>query len=115
MSDNRKLNILGTEYEVIYTTDTDSPDLKDCDGYCASYDKHILVETKLFQDSKRPREELTHAMQEHTKFILRHEIIHAFCTESGIERSALNEEWAVNWMAKQLPKMLKVFQEVDAI
>ena len=56
------------------------------------------------------------------KQILRHEIIHAFLSESGLEASgnsfggswAQNEEM-VDWIAIQAPKLFAAFSEVDAI
>ncbi len=48
-----------------------------------------------------------------TKF-LRHEVIHAFFSESGLDDYSSNEE-LVNWIAIQFPKMLQVFKEIEAI
>ena len=46
--------------------------------------------------------------------VLRHEIIHAFFIESGLEDYNSNEQ-LVNWIAIQFPKMIKAFEEVDCI
>lgn len=55
------------------------------------------------------------------KDIMRHEIIHAFLDESGLQMSSFasgawaeNEEMA-DWFALQLPKMVKVFREVGCL
>ncbi len=56
-------------------------------------------------------------LEVYDKQTLRHEIIHAFFAESGLHSDsdyAENEE-LVDWIAIQFPKMLKVFQEVDAL
>jgi hypothetical protein len=51
----------------------------------------------------------------------RHEIIHAFLFESGLNMdSRSSSAWATNeemvdWMAIQFPKMNKLFQELDVI
>ena len=49
--------------------------------------------------------------------VIRHEIVHAFLYESGLDVNSLsggawakNEEM-VDWMAIQIPKILKAFQE----
>lgn len=46
--------------------------------------------------------------------VLRHEVIHAFFSESGLDDYSSNEE-LVNWIAIQFPKMLQVFKELEAI
>jgi uncharacterized membrane protein len=55
------------------------------------------------------------------KVTLRHEIIHAFLAESGLWGSsasigawAMNEEM-IDWFALQLPKMLKVFEQLGCV
>lgn len=57
-----------------------------------------------------------------TKRILRHEIIHAFFNESGLQDDSSNIDcgWAVNeemvdWIAIQFPKMVKAFEEADCL
>lgn len=52
-----------------------------------------------------------------SKRALRHEIIHAFATESGL---TCDSEWGMNeemtdWIAHQFPKMLAAFQAVNAL
>ena len=50
---------------------------------------------------------------------LRHEIIHAFLSESGLQSNFEHsqqfghEETIVDWFAIQFPKIFKVFQELD--
>ena len=52
---------------------------------------------------------------------LRHEIIHAFLAESGLQsnyehyKQFGHEETIVDWVAIQFPKMIKAFQSVNAI
>ena len=53
------------------------------------------------------------------KSVLRHEIVHAFLFESGLDmQSGECESWAnnetmVDWFAIQYPKIQKVFQELS--
>ena len=56
------------------------------------------------------------------KNILRHEIVHAFLFESGLDSSSANfyGAWAMNeemvdWFAIQSPKIFKVFKELNLI
>lgn len=52
---------------------------------------------------------------------LRHEIIHAFLAESGLQanyehyRQFGHDETLVDWFAIQFPKMIKAFESVNAI
>ena len=52
---------------------------------------------------------------------LRHEIIHAFMAESGLQanfehyRQFGHDETTVDWFAIQFPKMLEVFKQVGAL
>lgn len=48
--------------------------------------------------------------------VCRHEIIHAFLYESGldVESWARNEE-IVDWLALQIPKMVRIFKEVNCL
>lgn len=56
-----------------------------------------------------------------TKKQLRHEIIHAFMAESGLQanfehyRQFGHDETTVDWFAIQFPKMLEVFKQVGAL
>lgn len=54
--------------------------------------------------------------------IARHEVIHAYLFESGLVPSAVSnsKKWSVNetmieWMAKQMPKIMKTFKELELI
>lgn len=60
-------------------------------------------------------------MEHCKKQVLRHEIVHAFLYESGLDGStwkthgwAVNEEM-VDWIAIQFPKILKAFQECNCL
>lgn len=101
-----KLNILGTEYKVIYI----------CGGYCCGNTKTIAV-SKF--DRCLDGDEAVRTMQ---KTALRHEIVHAFLNESGLCENTHSplEGWAkceeiVDWIAIQSPKMLKVFEKAGCL
>lgn len=106
-----KISILGTEYEIIEKDESDDPILKDRDGYYdCSIKVIVLSELTPETDSKK---DLTFVKRN----ILRHEIVHAFMFESGLD---VNSEWGsdetlVDWIALQFPKMLKAFEETGCI
>lgn len=104
-----KVNILGTEYDVQILSDKKfkkdpliSIEVEELNGLCSGLDKRIVI--RKFDDLKT---------QNH---ILRHEIIHAFQFESGIEHSWRVGEWGIesetDWLAYQIPKIVKLFEEL---
>jgi len=107
-----KVNILGTDYEIIETTANDEPRLENADGWCGYYDNQILIESNAFKHHQGGDVELLKT--EYKKFIKRHEICHAFFNESALDDYNRNEQ-LVTWIARQFPKMLKAFEQVDAI
>ena len=111
-----KVNVLGTEYKIEYKKREDDEQLEESDGYCDTSSKLIVVEDmKLEKGSKKD-------LKTYAKQVLRHEIIHAFLHESGLDNCSLvySAGWAkseemVDWIALQSPKMLKAFKEADCI
>ena len=106
-----KVNILGTEYSFIETTESEDVDLKDNFGVCDSEDKIIKVDTHYSDETPVGKIRFNQ-----TK---RHEILHAFFDESGVRLSGMigshDSETIINWIAMQFPKLLKAFQEVNAV
>ena len=106
-----KINILGQEYEVKIQNEEENPKLKKADGVCEIYSKEIIV-CDVQED-----EETFNNMQEYRNKVLRHEIIHAFIHESGLDVMsdwARNEEM-VDFFAYQIPKIAKLFKELEII
>lgn len=107
-----KIDILGTKYNIILDADIkDYPKLKDLNGYTDPSTKEIVV-AKFIEDG------FTVANGEDCiKKVLRHELVHAFLYESGLNGQsdwARNEEM-VDWIALQFEKMLNVFIKTKAI
>lgn len=103
-----KANVLGTEYKIIID---DSIATQDVDGICKSYDKEIIVRSKegmLCSDDSEKVRDIRY------KEVLRHELIHAFFNESGLDDYSNNEQLIV-WISSQFPKMLKAFIEADCV
>lgn len=46
--------------------------------------------------------------------MLRHELIHAFFCEAGLDDYSSNEQ-LVDWIAIQSPKIFKIFQELEIL
>ena len=110
------VNILGTQYDV-YDNVCEENDsfFETCSGYCDKTAKRIAVMAE-------PKDSELADWPVYHKECMRHEIIHAFLHESGIDVNCkfdvLGEEHPehlVAWIAIQYPKMLKVFQEVNAM
>lgn len=102
-----KTNILGEEYTINLNTPREI--LTDCDGTCSRYDKLIsMVDIDEIFDGEGTENGRTKRYAEG----LRHEIIHAFFEESGLDEYSENEE-LVQWLAIQFPKIAEVFGILD--
>ena len=105
------VNILGTDYEVIRQKKEETPKLEDKWAYTEPYSKKIIIDADIAMQSNDDAER----KDLFTKKVLRHEIIHAFFTESGLIDNceyAINEE-LVDWIAIQFPKILKAIEQVE--
>ncbi len=107
----QKVNILGTEYEVLEQSEKDNPKLRECVGLCEQYSKKIVV-----NDMENLQSDImtVENLNEYKNKVMRHEVIHAFLGESGLRH---NSEWAeneemVDWLAIQAPKLFDVFLEL---
>ena len=106
----QKVNVLGTEYMIKQSNKIDDPNLEENDGYCDTTTKTIVIDT--FQDSPHSKKDL----KEYERMVIRHELIHAFLFESGLDSCSWgrNEE-IVDWIAVQFPKLFDAFDEIGAI
>lgn len=110
-----KVNILGSEWSVKFGNEKEYPNLAKMDGYTDSSTKDIVVDdmkTSCGQVGSKAD------LESYQKQVVRHEIIHAFLAESGLESCSNKvESWATNeemvdWFAIQSPKIFKVFNEL---
>ena len=108
-----KVSILGTEYKMNYVTEEEDPTMKGNDGYVDTSVHAIFIEKSLFLPSDNIA--VVKDLPLYGKKVIRHEIIHAFLEESGLAEccSWAKEEMLVDWIARQFPKMLKVFTKAD--
>lgn len=117
-----KVSVLGTEYAIERRKFDDEEKFAKfkIDGWCDTSGKQIVfcdmrthpaLEDGTEQNCKRLENE-----------IVRHELIHAFLNESGLQESsncfdgawAKNEEM-VDWIALQFPKMVIVFEQLNIL
>ena len=108
---DRKVNILGTEYTVKRTLKANDPILETNDGYCDDTLKTIVVEDFVAQSESKGN------LEEYAKKVTRHEIIHAFLSESGLQAAC---DWAVDetivdYFAIQFPKMVRARRVTDCL
>ena len=120
--DSKTVNILGTEYKIKFRKTSKDKVLKENNfsGYCCDDEPLIVVvdtdDKENFGDYTKKEKKLL------ISETLRHEIIHAFLNESGLQASAnpCEKSWSrneemVDWFAIQSPKIFKVFQELDIL
>lgn len=117
-----KVNILGTEYEIIKVKyDEEEAFERRCiSGYCNSITKKIVYCD--MSTYKGWENEESDTIEQTEKLVMRHEIVHAFYSESGLEECALTFDgaWArneemVDWLAIQIPKIHKAFTEAGCL
>ena len=104
-----KINILGTEYTI------EPRNLKDenHDGFTDNTNKLIVIRS----DNQNNVGDFDFLQKKQ----LRHEIIHAFLSESGLQcnwqhtEQFGHDETTVDWFAIQSPKIFEVFKELDLI
>lgn len=105
------VSVLGNRYAIFLKREQEDPKLEGLDGYCDDSVRKIVLRRRDGEASDKEDQ------IECEKRILRHEIIHAFLSESGLASNsgwAWNEE-AIDWFALQFPKLLAAFRECGAI
>lgn len=108
---NKKVNILGTEYSIEERECKDDVILNNADGY-SDWTVNLLVIEKCEQDDMSLKD-----LERYKKKVLRHEIIHAFLDQSGL---ACNSNWArneemVDFFAIQIPKIVKAYKDLNIL
>lgn len=112
----KEILILGEKYILILEDEKENERYVNCDGYNDSSVKEIHV--AITQPSVDDKKDIT----QYRKSVIRHEIVHAFLHESGLDTCsndcycgwAKNEEM-VYWFAIQSPKIYKVFNELELL
>lgn len=106
-----KITVLGQEYQLLLSDSAENPKLEDSYGYIEPYSKQIVVDKTISTTSDKHTIENIDAF---VRKVYRHEILHAFFEESGInyKYSKDEEDFLVDWFAKQFPKIRKIFDEL---
>lgn len=113
----KKVNILGTTYKVeLKVPYSKDPKLDGLFGYTSFHEKKIVVADVHTIPGWESADKA--AARDVFAGTVRHEVIHAYLSESGLNGFAngttcwaLNEEM-VDWFAIQFPKLLKTFREL---
>lgn len=106
---NKKINILGTKYRIKCKKLGNA----DFDGETDYTRKRIIIRIDNYNN--------VGDFKWLQKKQLRHEIIHAFMSESGLQSNWKHveefghDETVVDWFAIQSPKIYKVFAELDIL
>lgn len=116
------VNILGTDYEIEFKAYEEDEAFDRCGyaGYCDDINKKIvLCRMETYRGWEHEDE---HTCAVCLKSNLRHEIVHAFLSESGLSDNAFipDEAWThneemIDWIANQGPKLIKAWTEAGAI
>lgn len=110
-----KVNILGSEWNVKFGNEKEYPNLTNIDGYTDLSIREIVVDD---MEASQGQIGAKADLESYQKQVVRHEIIHAFLLESGLDSNSNSaSSWAVNeemvdWFAIQSPKIFKVFNEL---
>lgn len=109
-----KVNILGSEWSVKFGNGKEYPNLAEMDGYTDLSTREIVVDD---MEASQGQIGAKADLESYQKQVVRHEIIHAFLLESGLDSNSNSaDSWAVNeemvdWFAIQTPKIFKLFYE----
>lgn len=109
----KKVSILGTKYTLIESNGKKDPKLAAAgDGYCDTSIKECVID-----DMAESEITMKADLPAYKKCVIRHELIHAFLFESGLDACSgwARDESMVDWLAIQFPKLLKAFMEVEAL
>lgn len=113
------VDILGSEWTIQFRDE--DPAFEKAQGYAEPNEKIIIIENVKPTNPNEPLELTEYAQSIDQKRVLRHEILHAFLMESGLDANAnAVENWAINeemidWFAIQSPKIFKVYKELKLI
>lgn len=113
---HRTVNVLGTEYAVHIVNEKFMEDIGD--GCTDTSTKTILISdlAKASGDAGSKKD-----LDEYKRKVLRHELVHAFLYESGLDiNTNLVAEWAsneemVDWFAIQGPKIFKAYSKLGIL
>ena len=107
------IDIMGTTWAMVERSEKDDPLLKDCDGYTDWTTKEIVIEREIGGG--------LHNIESYVKKVKRHEIVHAFLLECGLDEcSGGTDAWAsnevmVDWIARIGPRIYETWKAAGVI
>lgn len=116
------VNVLGTSYEVVRKNYDEDDDFKrlGINGYCDWAGKKVVFCNMDTYEGYEHETDETKRCEE--RLTLRHEIVHAFCNESGLMSNAhtssgsvFMDEEVVDFFAIQGPKIYKAWCELSIL
>lgn len=113
------VDVLGVRYKIEIRNKEEDSFLKsgNFDGYC-SYELKLIVvsDMKEFENIDESEKKI------YQRDTLRHEVVHAFLDESGLQSCSMQycQAWAkneemVDWIAIQFPKILEAYKWLEVI
>lgn len=117
-----KIDVLGTKYNLRRVNYNQDEFIRKMNygGYCDNNTKEIVIlNLRSTPDWAEAQEEIIQRME---KCTIRHELVHAFLNESGLQWNSFapDKAWAkneemVDWFAIQFPKMYEAFRLAGGI
>lgn len=112
-----KANVLGTNYRIFFKSGEEDTRISNLWGFTDFHTKEIVIHS----DIEKETNESCKNLADFKNKVLRHEILHAFLYESGLRENSDNSPaWAENeemidWFAIQIPKIVKVYEELNIL
>lgn len=109
------VSVLGTEYDITICLREADEKLDDMDGY-TDWTTHRIVVCDIKPDKNSVAD-----MESYMRKVMRHEIVHAFFMESGLQENSGStdcyglDETITDWIAIQGPKIYKAWESVGAV
>lgn len=107
----KKVNVLGTEYTVRETSD--DMRFSDCNAYFDWSEKECVINSM-----EREQHDVMSLqnIDEYKKKLVRHELLHAFCYESGLGCcSWADNEEIIDFLAIQFCKIADIFKQAECL
>ncbi len=117
-----KIDVLGTKYEIkrVNAGQDSYMEKMHFGGYCDYMAKRIVILN--LKTAPEWKDEPEWQIKEQESETIRHELIHAFLNESGLQWSSFvpDKAWAkneemVDWFAIQMPKLIKAFRAAGCL
>ncbi len=117
-----KIDVLGTKYTIkrVNSGKDEYMDKMHFGGYCDGAAKVIVIMN--LKSCPEWENESDASIKQQENETIRHELIHAFLNESGLQWNSFAPEkaWAkneemVDWFAIQMPKLLAAFKAADCL